>query len=70
MSAHGVEVTVDLDPDLVAYAEQVVGTGKAESVSAVVNEALRAKLLGDGEYRRLLREQRGMPAAGGGGQPA
>lgn len=64
MSAHGVEVTVDLDTDLVAYAEQVVGTGNAESVSVVVNEALRAKWLGDGEYRRLLREQRGMPAAG------
>lgn len=64
MNAHGAEVTVDLDPDLVAYAEQLVAAGKAESVSAVVNEALQAKWLGDGEYRRLLREQRGMPAAG------
>ena len=40
MSDRKTRVTVTIDPHLAAYAEQVVATGAALSVSAVVNEAL------------------------------
>ncbi|WP_017627644.1 ribbon-helix-helix domain-containing protein [Nocardiopsis chromatogenes] len=37
-------VTVTLDPELLAWAEQLVEAGEARSVSAVVNEALADKV--------------------------
>ncbi|WP_017537715.1 MULTISPECIES: ribbon-helix-helix domain-containing protein [Nocardiopsis] len=37
-------VTVTLDPELLAWAEQAVEAGEARSVSSVVNEALADKL--------------------------
>ena len=36
-------LTVTVDPRLVAYAEQLVEAGKAPSVSAVINDALSEK---------------------------
>lgn len=36
-------LTVAVDPRLVAYAEQLVGAGKAADVSAVINDALSEK---------------------------
>lgn len=49
-------ITVTLDPDLVAYAEQLVKTGKAASVSAVVNDALDASRLRDQRALRLWKD--------------
>jgi Arc/MetJ-type ribon-helix-helix transcriptional regulator len=56
MSERKARVSVTIDPDLFAYAERLVDSGKAASVSAVVNEALQAERLRDAESRRLLRE--------------
>lgn len=56
MSERKTRITVTLDPGLVAYAEQIVATGKAPSVSAVVNEALSADRLRDQRARRLWKE--------------
>lgn len=56
MSESKTRVTVTLDPHLVAYAESMVGEGKAPSVSAVVNDALEARQLEDQEVRRIFRE--------------
>jgi Arc/MetJ-type ribon-helix-helix transcriptional regulator len=43
MSDRKTSLTVTVDPSLVAYAEQLVETGKASSVSAVINDALSEK---------------------------
>lgn len=37
-------VTVTLDPELLAWAEQLVESGEARSVSAVVNDAMADKV--------------------------
>ena len=56
MSARKTRVTVTIDPHLAAYAEHQVETGKAPSVSAVVNDALEAQRQRDQRARRLLKE--------------
>jgi Arc/MetJ-type ribon-helix-helix transcriptional regulator len=43
MSDRKARLTVTVDPRLAAYAEQLVATGKAPSVSAVFNDALSEK---------------------------
>jgi Arc/MetJ-type ribon-helix-helix transcriptional regulator len=47
-------LTVAVDPDLAVYAEQLVQSGKAPDISAVVNDALSDKVGRDGLDR--LRE--------------
>ena len=42
-----------MDADLVAVAQEAVAQGRAESVSAWVNEALRLKVAHDGRLRAL-----------------
>lgn len=42
MSERKTRVTVTIDPGLAAYAERLVASGQADSVSAVVNSALEA----------------------------
>ena len=56
MSQRKTRVTVTIDPDLAAYAEQLVSAGKASSVSAVVNDALEAERQRDQKARRLWKE--------------
>ena len=56
MSERKTRVTVTIDPDLAAYAEQLVKAGKASSVSAVVNDALEAERQRDQKARRLWKE--------------
>lgn len=56
MSGRKARITVTIDPDLAAYAEQLVDAGKAPSVSAVVNDALEADRLRDQKARRLWKE--------------
>lgn len=56
MSDRKTRITVTLDPDLVSYAEQLVETGKAPSVSAVVNDALNTDRLRDQRARRLWKD--------------
>lgn len=56
MSERKKRLTVTIDPHLAAYAEQLVETGKAPSVSAVVNDALEADRLRDQKARRLWKE--------------
>ena len=49
MSDRKVRLTIAVDPQLSAYAEYLVASGHAASVSAVFNEALAEKAYG---YRR------------------
>lgn len=56
MSERKTRVTVTIDPHLADYAERLVESGKAPSVSAVVNGALEAERLRDQRAMRLLRE--------------
>jgi Arc/MetJ-type ribon-helix-helix transcriptional regulator len=56
MSVRKTRLTVTIDPHLAAYAEQLVETGKAPSVSAVVNAALEADRIRDQKARRLWKE--------------
>lgn len=56
MSDHKARLTVTIDPHLVGYAERLVATGKASSVSAVVNGALEARRLDEREARLLFAE--------------
>jgi len=44
MSEKKSRLTVTIDPQLTAYAERLVATGKAPSVSAVFNAALEEKI--------------------------
>jgi Arc/MetJ-type ribon-helix-helix transcriptional regulator len=53
MSDRKARLTVTIDPHLAAYAERLVQTGKAPSVSAVVNSALQARVERDRKARRL-----------------
>jgi Arc/MetJ-type ribon-helix-helix transcriptional regulator len=46
-------ISVTIDPHLTAYAEHLVETGKASSVSAVVNEAMQEKVERDRTLRRV-----------------
>jgi Arc/MetJ-type ribon-helix-helix transcriptional regulator len=52
MSGKKTRITVTVDPHLAAYAERLVETGKAPSVSAVLNDALEEKVLRDRRARR------------------
>lgn len=45
-------ITITVDPQLSAYAEELVETGHASSVSAVVNEALAERFRRDRRARR------------------
>lgn len=56
MSERKTRVTVTIDPHLAAYAEQLVTSGKADSVSAVVNGALSERVERDRRIRRRWRE--------------
>jgi hypothetical protein len=56
MSENKTRVTVTVDPRIAAYAEQLVETGKADSVSAVFNGALNAQRRRDARARRAWRE--------------
>lgn len=56
MSDHKMRITVTIDPELAAYAEQLVSAGKAPSVSAVVNDALASGRLRDQRARRLWKD--------------
>lgn len=53
MSERKTRLTVTIDPHLAAYAERLVETAKAPSVSAVVNDALEAQRQRDQKARRL-----------------
>jgi len=56
MSERKARVTVTIDPSLAAYAERLVETGKADSVSAVVNSALSERVERDRRIRRRWKE--------------
>ena len=56
MSERKARLTVTVDPHLAAYAERLVEAGKADSVSAVVNDALSERAARDREDLRHLRE--------------
>jgi Arc/MetJ-type ribon-helix-helix transcriptional regulator len=56
MSDRKTRVTVTIDPHLAAYAERLVESGKATSVSAVVNDALESERQRDAQAARLLKE--------------
>ena len=56
MSERKTRVTVTIDPHLAAYAEQLVDSGKADSVSAVVNSALSERVERDRRIRRRWSE--------------
>jgi Arc/MetJ-type ribon-helix-helix transcriptional regulator len=56
MSDRKSRVTVTIDPHLVAYAERLVESGKADSVSAVVNGALSERVDRDRRIRRRWQE--------------
>jgi Arc/MetJ-type ribon-helix-helix transcriptional regulator len=56
MSDRKTRVTVTIDPHLAAYAERLVESGKADSVSAVVNGALSERVDRDRRIRRRWQE--------------
>lgn len=56
MSAKKARLTITIDPQLAAYAERLVETGKAPSVSAVVNSALYEKVERDRRIRKRWKE--------------
>jgi Arc/MetJ-type ribon-helix-helix transcriptional regulator len=56
MSERKTRVTVTIDPRLAAYAEKLVESGKAESVSAVINGALSERAARDRRIRRRWKE--------------
>jgi Arc/MetJ-type ribon-helix-helix transcriptional regulator len=56
MSERKTRITVTIDPHLAAYAEQLVESGKADSVSAVVNSALSERVERDRRIRRRWKE--------------
>lgn len=56
MSERKTRFTVTVDPRVAAYAESLVEAGKAESVSAVVNEALWDQLAKDQRAARLWQD--------------
>ena len=52
MSARKTRLTITVDPQLSAYAEQLVEAGRAASVSAVFNDALADRIERDKRIRR------------------
>jgi Arc/MetJ-type ribon-helix-helix transcriptional regulator len=56
MSERKTRVTVTIDPHLAAYAEKLVEAGKADSVSAVLNDALAESAARDRRAMRLFKE--------------
>ena len=56
MSERKTRVTVTIDPRLVAYANELVEAGKADSVSAVLNGALAEREARDREALRRIRD--------------
>lgn len=56
MSDRKARLTVTIDPHLAAYAEHLVETGKAPSVSAVVNRALEAEAQRNRDALNRLKE--------------
>jgi hypothetical protein len=57
MSDSKARLTVTVDPALAAYAEGLVSSGRAPSVSAVFNDALAAQAQADREARRIWEEK-------------
>jgi Arc/MetJ-type ribon-helix-helix transcriptional regulator len=56
MSGRKTRLTVTIDPHLAAYAEQLVETGNAPSVSAVFNDALAQRVERDKRIARRWKE--------------
>jgi Arc/MetJ-type ribon-helix-helix transcriptional regulator len=56
MSDRKARLTITVDPYLSAYAEHLVETGKAPSVSAVFNDALAERVERDKRIRRRWKE--------------
>lgn len=56
MSERKARLTVTIDPRVAEYAEHLVEAGKAESVSAVVNDALWDQLDEDRRAARIWRD--------------
>jgi Arc/MetJ-type ribon-helix-helix transcriptional regulator len=56
MTDRKTRLTVTVDPRLAAYAEQLVETGKAPSVSAVFNDALAERVEPDKRIARRWKE--------------
>ncbi|WP_219464982.1 hypothetical protein [Nonomuraea rhizosphaerae] len=57
MSDNKKRITITVDPQLAAYAEQLVEIGKAKSVSAAFNDAMAAKRLREQHALALLRQR-------------
>jgi Arc/MetJ-type ribon-helix-helix transcriptional regulator len=57
MSDAKARLTVTVDPALAAYAEDLVSSGRAPSVSAVFNDALAAQAQADREASRVWAEK-------------
>jgi endonuclease YncB( thermonuclease family) len=55
MSDRKSRLTITVDPDLSSYAERLVASGHAASVSAVFNEAMAEKAYRDRRRRGLWR---------------
>jgi major membrane immunogen (membrane-anchored lipoprotein) len=53
MSARKTQLTITVDPHVSAYAQHLVESGKATSVSAVFNEAVAEKAYRDRRRRNL-----------------
>lgn len=56
MSERKTRLTVTIDPRLFAYAEHLVASGKATSVSAVINDALSERAERDRRIERRWEE--------------
>jgi Arc/MetJ-type ribon-helix-helix transcriptional regulator len=56
MSDRKARLTITVDPHLFVYAEHLVETGKAPSVSAVFNDALAERVERDKRIRRRWKE--------------
>lgn len=57
MSDSKARLTVTVDPAMAAYAEELVRSGRAPSVSAVFNDAIAARAQADREARRAWAER-------------
>lgn len=57
MSDSKKRITITVDPQLAEYAEKLVATGKAESVSAAFNAAMAARRRQERRGLALLREK-------------
>lgn len=54
MSRPKERTSISVDPDVLAYAEQEVAAGRARSVSAVVEDAVRARMTRRARLREWL----------------